>query len=173
MKKEVKSGAKKERDGMKAASVAEIKAELKAIAPATLVEICLRLARYKKENKELLTYLLFEADDVETYIQNVKQTMDEEMETLNATNLYFAKKTIRKVLRITNKFIRYTGSKQAEAELLIYFCSQLKKTKLPIHKSTALTNLYKAQIKKIQAAVDSLHEDLQYDYLRQMENLSL
>lgn len=172
MKKEPKKGKKSSSTGMKAASVAEIKTELKAVSPAALVEICLRLARYKKENKELLTYLLFEADDLEAYIQNVKQTMDEELESLNTTNLYFAKKTIRKVLRITNKFIRYTGSKQAETELLIYFCKQLADTKLPIHKSTALSNLYKAQIKKIKAAVATLHEDLQYDYLRQVEDLN-
>ena len=48
---------------MKAASISEIKTELKGLPPAQLTELCLRLARFKKENKELLTYLLFEAND--------------------------------------------------------------------------------------------------------------
>ena len=39
---------------MKAASIAELKAELKRVPQAELIETVLRLARYKKENKELL-----------------------------------------------------------------------------------------------------------------------
>ena len=59
---------------MKAASVNEIKQQLKEVNPVELIELCLRLARFKKENKELLTYLLFEADDLQAYIANVKKT---------------------------------------------------------------------------------------------------
>ena len=58
---------------MKAATVNEIKQQLKETKPTELIELCLRLARFKKENKELLTYLLFEADDLQTYIANVKK----------------------------------------------------------------------------------------------------
>ena len=63
---------------MKAASVSEIKAALKESSPAEVTELCLRLVRYKKENKELLSFLLFEAGDIEQYINNVK----EEIKTL-------------------------------------------------------------------------------------------
>jgi len=35
-------------------------------------------------------------------------------------------------------------------------------------KSTALANLYKQQIKKLNAAIGTLHEDLQYDYLQML-----
>ena len=45
---------------MKAATINELKQELQNIPPAKVTELCLRLARFKKENKELLTYLLFE-----------------------------------------------------------------------------------------------------------------
>ena len=48
---------------MRSASVHEIKQELLTLKPAELVELCLRLAKFKKENKELLNYLLFEAQD--------------------------------------------------------------------------------------------------------------
>ena len=40
---------------MKAATIHEIKQELVTLKPAALSELCLRLAKFKKENKELLT----------------------------------------------------------------------------------------------------------------------
>src|SRR5215213_8617301 len=158
---------------MKAASVNEIKQELKESSAAHLTELCLRLARFKKENKELLTYLLFEADDLPAYINNVKQQIDEDFSQINITNVYFAKKTLRKILRIANKYIRYTGSKEAEVEILLYYLTNFKGLKISWHKSTALTNLYNAQLKKINAAIDTMHEDLQHDYKRSVDRLVL
>ena len=158
---------------MKPASVSEIKQKLKEIDKKDLVEICQRLARYKKENKELLTYLLFEEDDLPNYIQNVKEEIDEGFLQINVSNVYFAKKTIRKVLRIANKHIRYTGSKTAETEILLHYLTNFKGLKLSWQKSTALVNLYKSQLKKIEAAIASMHEDLQYDYQRELERLKL
>jgi gas vesicle protein len=156
---------------MKAASSNEIKQELKKLNASQLMELCLRLARFKKENKELLTYLLFEEDNLAVYISNVKKQMDEDFSQMNITNLYFAKKTLRKILRIANKYIRYTGSKEAEAEILMHYLTNLKGLKISWKKSTALTNLYQAQIKKIKAAVESMHEDLQYDHKRSLDRL--
>lgn len=157
---------------MKAASVNELKEELKQLPASKLVDICLRLAKYKKENKELLNYLLLESGDEQAYINAVKNEMDEGFATVNSSNLYFAKKTIRKVLRIANKHIRYIGTRQSEAELLLYFCSVLKHSGIAFEKSTALNNLYYAQIKKANKAVDTMHEDLQYDYKKQLDKLS-
>ena len=158
---------------MKPASVNEIKQKLKKLYKKELVEVCQRLARFKKDNKELLTYLLFEEDDLPHYIQNVKEEIDEGFLHINTSNVYFAKKTIRKVLRIANKHIRYTGSKTAEAEILLHYLTDFKGLNLSWRKSTALTNLYASQLKKIQAAIDTMHEDLQYDYKRELERLKL
>lgn len=158
---------------MKAASVNEIKNELKELNPPQLTELCLRLARFKKENKELLTFLLFEAHNLPGYIDSVKEQMDENFAEINTSNVYFAKKTIRKILRIANKHIRYTGSKEAEVEILLHYLTSFKGIKLPWHKSSALTNLYNAQIKKIRSAIDTMHEDLQHDYQRSVERLVL
>ena len=158
---------------MKAASVNEIKQQLKEVNPTELIELCLRLARFKKENKELLTYLLFEADDLQAYIANVKKQMDEDFSQINISNLYFAKKTLRKILRIANKYIRYTGSKEAEIEILLYYLTNFKGLKISWHKSTALTNLYNAQLKKIKVAIETMHEDLQHDYQRSVDRLVL
>ena len=158
---------------MKAASSAEIKQALKSLPQSKLLDLCLRLARFKKENKELLTYLLFEADDTVQYIGHVKQEMDMNFEQIHPTNLYFAKKTIRKILRIANKHIRYTADRQVEAELLLHFCRALNGSRIAFRKSNALLNLYRAQLKKIRTAIATMHEDLQYDYTRQVAELDM
>lgn len=156
---------------MKAASISEIKGALKSCTPAEVTELCLRLARYKKENKELLSFLLFEAADLQQYVNNVKEETEELFKEVNTTNLFWAKKTIRKILRIVNKHIKYTGSKTAEAELLIHFCKTLKDSNIKYTKSPALLNLYNNQVKKLDAAIESLHEDLQHDYLKERAKL--
>ena len=156
---------------MKAASINELKQELNAIAPARVMELCLRLARFKKENKELLTYLLFEAHNEEAYIENVKKEISTLFEDLPGPNLHLTKKSLRKILRIANKHIRYIETDLAEVEILMCFCREIKTSKIPVHKSTAISNIYKRQLDKVTAAVQLLHEDLQYDYVKELERL--
>ena len=158
---------------MKAASINEIKQELKEIDKKELVDLCLRLARYKKDNKELLTYLLFEERDISNYIKNVKELIDFGFTEINQSNIYLAKKTLRKVLRQANKFIRYTGNKTTEVEVLLHYCTNFKGLKIPWQKSLVLKNIYLGQLKKIKAGIETMHEDLQYDYMRDLERLEL
>ena len=156
---------------MKAATIHELKQELSTHSQKELVELCLRLGKFKKENKELLTYLLYEAHDEPGYIASVKLEIGEQFEGINLSHLYFIKKTIRKILRSIGKHVRYTGSKQAEIEWLIYLCKKINEAGIPVQKNTALLNLYNNQIKKIQTAISTLHEDLQYDYKKEMQEL--
>jgi len=74
----------------------EIKQELSTVKPAQLVELCLRLGRFKKENKELLTYLLFEAHDEQGYIDGIKKEIDEQFAAINLSQLYSQKKACEK-----------------------------------------------------------------------------
>jgi uncharacterized membrane protein len=156
---------------MKAATINELKQELLTENSARLVELCLRLARFKKENKELLTYLLFEAHDMPAYITSVKEVMSDQFAEINKSNVYFVKKTLRKILRTANKYIRYSGSSIVEIEVLMFFCSTMKELGVSIEKNPVLTNIYLAQLKKIHKAVGTLHEDLQYDYRREIDQL--
>ena|SRR5688572_13498902 len=156
---------------MKAATISELKQELVNLSQKELVELCLRLGRFKKENKELLTYLLYEAHDDEGYIKSVKKEIEQQFEEINVSHLYFVKKSLRKILRIISKHVRYTGSRQAEAEWLIHLVKLIRDSGIEIHRNQALTNLYNGQIKKIQAAINTLHEDLQYEYVRELQQL--
>jgi len=156
---------------MKIATIAQIKRELKLLTAEQQTDIILRLAKYKKDTKELLHYLIYEADDEASYIEAVKEDIDEAFEQVNVSNLYLAKKTIRKTLRITAKHIRFSGQKQTEVELLIYFCEVLRDSGLRIHESSVLSNLYERQIIKIEKALSYLHEDLQFDYTHEIKAL--
>lgn len=156
---------------MKTASIQELKQELVNLSQKEVVELCLRLGRFKKENKELLTYLLYEAHDEQGYINGVKNEIDEQFSAINLSHLYFVKKSLRKILRIISKHTRYTGSKQAEVEWLIHLCRLINESGVPVEKNQALVNLYNNQVKKIQSVIATLHEDLQYDYLRELQKL--
>lgn len=149
---------------MTAASVVQIKKELKHRDPEELLQLCLRLARFKKENKELLTYLLFESDSEAGYIETVKAEIDAQFSTINTASYFYIKKSIRKILRTIKKYIRYSGNKETEVALLLYFCETLRDFSPSIKRNTTLVNLYERQLVFIAKKVDVLHEDLQYDY---------
>ncbi len=157
---------------MKAASSSTIKAALKQLSSSDLVDLCLRLARSKKENKELLSFILFESDNIDAFISSSKEGISDSFKEINTTNLYFAKKSIRRILRETNKLIKYAGSKNVEVELLLHFCKSLDQSSIPYKKSPAIFKLYLTQVKKIRTAIDTMHEDLQYDYLKALEKLN-
>lgn len=156
---------------MKAATIHELQKELSALEPKQLKELCIRLAKYKKDNKELLSYLLFEAHDEKTYIKNIKEEIDILFAEMNRSNAYLTKKSLRKILRFINKFIKYSGIKQTEIELRIYFCTKVKTSDIPIETNTVLSNLYNREIEKIKTTFTKLHEDLQYDYKEELEKL--
>jgi hypothetical protein len=106
-------------------------------------------------------------------MKNVKEEIDQNFTEINTSNLYYSKKSLRKILRSVNKYIRYTASKTAEAEILMHYLTNFKGLKIPFHKSTALTNLYAAQLKRISIALDTMHEDLQYDYRKELGRLEV
>ena len=156
---------------MKASTIAQIKKELQHRSSDEVVQLCLRLARFKKENKELLTYLLFEADSESGYIESVKQEVDELFSEINVNSYFYIKKSVRKILRIIKKYIRYSGNKETEVELLLYFCEKLKALRPSIHRNTTLKNLYDRQLIYIEKKLPLLHEDLQYDFGEQLTHL--
>ena len=156
---------------MKIESIVTIKKELKHLTQEELLELCLRLGKFKKENKALLTYLLFESHDEDGYIASVKASLDELFKGINTDSYFYMKKTIRKILREIRVYSRYSLKKTTEVELLLYFCEQMNTLKPSIHINTALSNIYDIQVLSIKKKIKVLHEDLQYDYNLQLEAL--
>lgn len=156
---------------MQAARINELKKALQEKSHGELLAITLRLAKFKKENKELLTYLLFESENEEQYIRMIKEEISEGLEGISATSFYLIKKSVRKVLRQTRTAIRYSQQKSTEVELLLHFIKELQRLIPSYRRSKVLRNLRERQLARIQKIIDGLHEDLQYDYQIELENV--
>lgn len=156
---------------MKAVSIKQLKDELSHRSSNDIKELCLHLARFKKENKELLTYLLFESHDEESFIQNLKEEVDLQFDEINTNSFFYIRKSTRKILSSIKKHIRYSKKKETEAELLLYFCKKLKTFKPSISRSMRLQNIFDTQVRMIKKAIEKLHEDLQYDFQLELDEL--
>jgi len=156
---------------MKTASIKEIKTALGELDQKQLVAACLRLAKFKKDNKELLSYLLFENENEAAYVDSVKAMLDELFEDVNKSNVYLAKKTLRKIVRTANRFIRYSDDPTTEPEILIHVTEKLLAVGFNLNRNTTLENMYLSLLKKINKSVAALHEDLQFDYRSRVEGL--
>ncbi len=157
---------------MKAVSIANIKKELKHLSQEELVEIVLRVGKYKVENKELLTYLLFEANDEDGYIDVVKSYIDEQFDYINLQSYYYIKKSVRKILRTIKKYIKFSKKAETETALLIHFCKKLQEMEPTYSANTVLINMYERQLGLAEKTLEKMHEDLQYDYRMELEALS-
>src|ERR1035437_2824872 len=155
---------------MTTASLAELKRALRNVPSGDLPDLIIRLARFKKENKELLSYLLFEADDEPEYIKGVKTEIDQHFKELSRSTPYMTKKGLRKALAFTNQRIRYSGQKRTETELLIHFCKIFRK-EVPFRHNVTIKNIYLRQILRIKKTIATLHEDLQFDFGEELKKL--
>ena len=156
---------------MKAATIVTIRKALTHLDRQALQQLCLRLARFKLENKELLTYLIFESEDELQYVQSIKSQLDKLFDEINTNRYFFIKKSVRKILRRIRKFSRYSNASETEVELLLYFCCKMKTIQPSIFNNKTLTNLYNRQVEASRKKTLKLHEDLQYEYQLQIEKL--
>ena len=141
----------------------DIKKELQHLPNEHITELCLRLARHKKENKELLAYLLFEANDQQEFIEKVKAEAGFMFSQLPAQN-YNAAKGLRKILRLLGKYTKFMASKGGEIELLLNFCSNYLQYADRRTSYKPLRLILVRQLEKIRTLIGKLHEDLQFDY---------
>ncbi len=155
---------------MKASSLAQLKKEIQQIERARLSEIVLKLAKYKKENKELLDYLVHDAADPMAYARIVKSDLQEEFDQLNS-HYYYSSKSLRKIMRQLSRYSRYTGSKEVEIDLLLWFCDNYLEHADLRTNHKPLRTIYTRQLEKINKLIPKLHEDLQYDYTREFERV--
>lgn len=158
---------------MNNSSISEINKELKTLDKNQLVELCLRVGKYKKENKELLSYLIFDATNENLYVENVKQEINTLFSEVNRQSAYTTKKGLQKIVRAMNRFIKYSDIKQTELEIRIHFCNTFNNKRISLDLNPVISNLYYREIEKIKTAFSKLHEDLQYDYKEELEKLNI
>lgn len=156
---------------MKAATLNQIKKELETISPQKLMALSLRLIKYKTENKELISYLLFDEDDQAGYISDIKYEISNLLETIKVMPPFMAKRTLRKSLRLITKYSKYMGSKDAEAELLIYFCRIVYDQGISRYTYKAILNIYLNTLIKVQKLLPSVHTELRNDFEQEIIRL--
>ena len=94
-----------------------------------------------------------------------------DLNDINTATYYWLKKTIRKVLRNTKKYIRYSKKKETEVALLLFFCQQLLLLEPSIRRNVTLWNIYNRQLDLVRKSMSKLHEDLQYDFNKELEQM--
>ncbi|MFD0764991.1 hypothetical protein ACFQZI_08995 [Mucilaginibacter lutimaris] len=148
----------------------QIKKEVQHLSQEQLAELCLRLVRYKKENKELLAYLLFEAHNESDFIESVKAEAGFMFSQLPSQS-YFTAKGLRKILKMLTKYTKFIGSKPAEIELLLNFCHNYLQYVVRQTSYKPIRLILTRQVEKIKTAIGKLHEDLQFDYSQDYNKL--
>ncbi len=156
--------------GINTYNLQSVKKELQHLSSSQLTDLCLRLAKYKKENKELLSYLLFEAGNEAGYIEGIKEEVEDLYKTL-PHHSYYQAKLLRKILKLIAKHTKFMASKPAEIDLLMHFCEQyIKRIERKITYKP-LRQLLSKQLEKAGKLIGNLHEDLQFDYQSDFEKL--
>lgn len=149
---------------MKAATLAQIKKELGTVSPQKLMALTLKLIKYKVENKELISYLLFDEDDQASYISDIKSEVTDLLSEIGHMTPYISKRTMRKTLKAIAKYVKYTGSKEVEAELYVHFCKIIKEQKINKYTHKAVLTIYLNTVEKIRKSLPNVHEELRHDY---------
>lgn len=81
------------------------------------------------------------------------------------------KKTLRKVVRWMNKSLRSSGDKEPKLRKRIYFCHRIKDKRFTLGGCHASEYKVARQLKKVDAVIEKVHPDLQFNYNQQLSGL--
>lgn len=143
--------------------LSELKRELEGMPLPQVVQLCVRLAKLKVENKELLHYLLFYSNDSLAYAELLKTSVLDAFQQ-PFVNAYTLAKRLRKSMRIIAKYIRFTGDRAGESELLLAVVNDYLETYRYEYRNAALARILVRCLKKTHDNIAKLHEDIQADY---------
>lgn len=155
---------------MDTASIKQLKDTLSTLGREELTGLLLRMVKFKKENKELLTFLLFEADDLDAYVYEISQEIKDEFENYRLKTAYYKRKGCRRILRMLKKYIKYAADKEVEVRLLLAYVSMVAESKTFIT-DRVIQKIAFRQLLLAEKSIVKLHEDLQYEYKLELEEL--
>ena len=155
------------------ASIPEIRKELKYLSKDELESLCLKLAKYKVVNKELMAYQLFESSDEDSFIETIKEDISAQFKEINRNHYYYIKKSVRKILRYTKKYIQFSKQKETEIALLMHFLNCMNHMSPCYTRNSVLSGIYDRERLNLKKCISSVHEDLQLDFRNDFERLSL
>jgi hypothetical protein len=158
---------------MKTHTLSQLQKELATLPPKEALEICIKLAKYKKENKEYLNFLLFGVHDKENYFEKIKESLEDSFSQVSRTTAWTTKKGLQKMARLIQKHVKQSGSLQTEIELRIWFCKRIRQARIDLDASQVTANLFYREIERIKVVYGKLHEDLRTDYNDDLERLNI
>ena len=143
--------------------LSDLKKELSELSKPDLIKLCLRVAKLKRENKELLAYLIFDSEDPLFYAQKLKPEIKEVFEQ-PFQHAYYLTKSIRKAMRLITKYYRFTSNKQGETELLIYLVEEFYQSWRNEYRYQALGKVIFRCLEKAQSNLKKIDEDFRADF---------
>lgn len=155
---------------MDTASIKQLKDTLSTLGREELTRLLLRIVKFKKENKELLTFLLFEADDLDAYVYEISLEIKDEFENYRLKTAYYKRKGCRRILRMLKKYIKYAADKEVEVRLLLAYVTIVAESKTFIT-DRVIQKIAFRQLLLAEKSIVKLHEDLQYEYKLEFEEL--
>lgn len=159
---------------MKPSTLNEIKKELNHLSAKELADLFLLVAKFKKENKEYISYLLFESHNKRALLEDIKAEIKGMIIDFNGNYFkYDFKKKLRKLKAFLSKYNKFLNDKALSVEMHLFVCHTLKEHDYPYIKYGVPDAFFALQIKKINTLLNGLHDDLKYDFGRQLETLML
>ena len=157
---------------MKAESISTIRKEVQSLDRDEILAILIKIIRYSTINKELASYLLYYAQFDDLFVSEVNKEIADSFSEIETRSAYIAKKSIRKTVRILNKYVRFSNSKKVEIEIRLFFCRQFLHGYFHKLHDDPLLNIYLREVEKIKKVIGALHEDLQSDYMIEIDQLN-
>jgi hypothetical protein len=144
------------------------------LPPQRLAELCSALAKYKKEIKEYLGYLLFDDSDRVAYVEEVGHELRALVEAIDPSqNAYFTKKNLRRIQRAMNRYCRFVGEPGAAAEIRLQFLRALQNTAIPFRQHAQLQNIVDQEKKRTRMLIEDIHEDIRTDFEKALDEIRI
>jgi len=156
---------------MKPATLVQIRKELETISPQRLMALTLRLIKLKSENKEFVSYLLFDEDQLSEYLADLKFEISEVLDCASFSQSLIAKKALRKCQKSITKHARYMGSKDAEAELYMFMIRKIHEKGINKYTHRTIQIIYLRCIERVKKLLPNIHDDLRGDFEIEIQNL--
>lgn len=151
--------------------IAEIKKAVSYLDEQELRALLMDIIGFSTDNKRFAYFKLHEQQDEQFFLVESKEFLLQEFFKAVNTNFWTGKKSLQKLRSTLNKLLKFTKRKDFQLELILYFCQQAKEFGYLSYKHPVIDNLYATQLRKAESLISKLHEDLQYDYQQQVEEL--
>lgn len=151
--------------------IAEIKKAVGFLDEKELRLLLMEIIGFSTDNKRFAYFKLHEQQDEQFFMSESKEFLLQEFFKAVNTNYWTGKKSLQKLRSTLNKLLKFTKRKDFQLELILYFCLQCKEFGYLSYRHPVIENLYTTQLRKAESLINKLHEDLQYDYEHQLEEL--